>query len=72
MAVAVLDSDASNGWYHVSYDGKVGYISSDYLAIDQDNVFTALRQGELRRCQRSFLRFYQRFPFWQLWTPAPS
>lgn len=41
VAVAVLDSDASNGWYHVSYDGKVGYISSDYLAIDQDNVFTA-------------------------------
>lgn len=41
VAVAVLDNDASTGWYRVSYDGKTGYISADYLAIDQDNVFTA-------------------------------
>ena len=41
VAVAILDDDASSGWYRVSYDGKAGFISADYLAVDQDNVFTS-------------------------------
>lgn len=38
VALAVLD-DSIDGWYHVNYAGKVGYVSSDYLVIDQDNLF---------------------------------
>ena len=40
VAVAILDSSVS-GWYHISYNGNSGYVSADYLAVDQDNVFTA-------------------------------
>lgn len=40
VAVAVLD-DSTNGWYKINYNGSVGYVSADYLAIDQDNVFTS-------------------------------
>ncbi len=39
MAVAVLD-DSIDGWYKVNYNGNTGYVSADYLVIDQDNVFT--------------------------------
>lgn len=39
VAVAVL-TDEADGWYRVSYAGKTGFISSDYLTIDQDNLFT--------------------------------
>ncbi len=39
MAVAVLD-DSIDGWYKVNYNGDVGYVSADYMVIDQDNVFT--------------------------------
>ncbi len=39
VAVAVLDT-STTGWYRVNYAGTVGYVSADYLAIDQDNVFT--------------------------------
>ena len=38
VAVAVLD-DSIDGWYQVSYAGSTGYVSADYLIIDQDNVF---------------------------------
>ena len=38
-AVAVLD-DSIDGWYKVNYNGDVGYVSADYMVIDQDNVFT--------------------------------
>jgi len=38
VAVAVLD-DSLDGWYQVNYNGKEGYVSADYLIIDQDNVF---------------------------------
>ena len=38
VAVAVLD-DTLDGWYKINYAGSVGYVSADYLAIDQDNVF---------------------------------
>ena len=37
-AVAVL-GDVDNGWYHVRYNGKEGFVSADYLMIDTDNVF---------------------------------
>ena len=39
VAVAVLD-DSTDGWYRVAYSGKTGYVSADYLVIDQDNIFT--------------------------------
>lgn len=38
VAVAVLD-DSLDGWYQISYAGKTGYVSADYVVIDQDNVF---------------------------------
>ncbi len=38
VAVAVLDVSI-DGWYKVSYAGSTGYVSADYLIIDQDNVF---------------------------------
>ena len=40
VAVAVLDGGNAE-WYKVNYNGNVGYVSADYLAIDQDNVFTS-------------------------------
>ena len=39
VAVAVLD-DSIDGWYKISYAGNSGYVSADYLIIDQDNIFT--------------------------------
>ena len=39
VAVALLD-DSTPGWYKVDYNGNTGYVSSDYIAIDQDNLFT--------------------------------
>ena len=38
VAVAILD-DTTEGWYQVAYNGKTGYVSADYLLVDQDNVF---------------------------------
>lgn len=40
VAVAVLD-DTLDGWYKVSFGGSTGFVSSDYLVIDQDNIFEA-------------------------------
>ena len=39
VAVAILDNSV-DGWYKVSYNGNTGYVSADYLTVDQDNVFT--------------------------------
>ena len=39
VAVAILD-DSVNGWYKIAYNGSTGYVSADYLNVDQDNVFT--------------------------------
>ena len=39
VAVAILDN-SNEDWYHVSYNGNSGYVSTDYLIVDQDNVFT--------------------------------
>ena len=38
MAVAILD-DSIEGWYKIAYEGNTGYVSADYLLVDQDNVF---------------------------------
>lgn len=38
ITLAVLD-DSTSGWYKVSYAGKTGFVSADYLALDEDNVF---------------------------------
>ena len=39
VAVAILD-DSTDGWYKISYNGDTGYVSADYLTVDQDNLFT--------------------------------
>jgi len=39
VAVALLD-DSIPGWYKIDYNGSTGYVSADYLNVDQDNVFT--------------------------------
>ena len=38
VAVAILD-DSIAGWYKIAYEGNTGYVSADYLLVDQDNVF---------------------------------
>lgn len=38
VAVAILDN-TSKDWFRISYNGKVGFVSADYLIVDQDNVF---------------------------------
>jgi len=38
VAVSVLD-DTLDGWYKIAYNGNTGFVSADYLIIDQDNVF---------------------------------
>jgi len=40
VAVAVTDTSV-DGWYAVAFDGNTGYISSDYVILDQDGIFTA-------------------------------
>lgn len=38
VAVAILD-DSIDGWYKISFNGKTGYVSADYMVVDQDNIF---------------------------------
>ena len=38
VTLAVLDTSTA-GWYKVSYAGKTGFVSADYLALDEDNIF---------------------------------
>ena len=38
VAVAVLD-DTLDGWYKVAFNGSIGFVSADFMVIDQDNVF---------------------------------
>lgn len=40
VTVAVLNAD-TEGWYRVSYDGKDGYVSADFLSMSTDGVFTS-------------------------------
>lgn len=50
VAVALLD-DSVPGWYKINYNGSTGYVSSDYLIIDQDNIFTTYgRCAPFGRC----------------------
>lgn len=39
-SVSILDT-SDDDWYKVSYNGKTGYVSADYVAVDQDGSFTA-------------------------------
>ena len=39
VAVAIL-ADEADGWFQISYNGKSGFVSADYMIVDQDNVFT--------------------------------
>lgn len=39
-AVALLDAESEDGWYHIAFAGKTGYVSADYLIKDQDGKFT--------------------------------
>ena len=36
--LAILDQPIT-GWYKVAYAGKTGFVSADYLTIDEDNIF---------------------------------
>ena len=38
VILAVLE-DGMEGWYKVAYNGSTGYVSADFLAIVEDNVF---------------------------------
>ena len=38
VAVSVLDNTL-DGWYQVAFNGNTGFVSADYMVIDQDNVF---------------------------------
>lgn len=39
--VDILDEQASDGWYHVSYKGMEGYVSADYIIVTADSTETA-------------------------------
>ncbi|WP_409968597.1 NlpC/P60 family protein [Bengtsoniella intestinalis] len=39
VAVSILDM-SNPDWYQVSYQGKTGYVSTQYLIVDQDGLFT--------------------------------
>ena len=38
ITLAVLDQPVL-GWYKVAYAGKTGFVSADYVALDEDNIF---------------------------------
>lgn len=40
LPVSVLD-DSDPDWFRINYNGTVGYVSSKYLTVDQDNEFEA-------------------------------
>lgn len=45
VPVAVLD-DTLDGWYKINYNGNTGFVSADYMLIDQDNLFDAYGRVE--------------------------
>ena len=45
VPVAVLD-DTLDGWYKINYNGNTGFVSADYMLIDQDNIFNAYGRVE--------------------------
>ena len=38
VAVAILEN-TNDEWFKISYAGNTGYVSAEYLLVDQDNVF---------------------------------
>lgn len=38
VSLAVLDVTL-DGWYQVAFNGNTGFVSADYMVIDEDNVF---------------------------------
>lgn len=36
--VDLLEDQANDGWYHVSYKGMEGYVSADYLIVSEDSA----------------------------------
>ena len=57
VAVAILD-DSVDGWYKIAYNGSTGYVSADYLNVDQDN-FHYIRPRQFRRRERPLRRLYR-------------
>ncbi|WP_297980136.1 C40 family peptidase [uncultured Oscillibacter sp.] len=45
VPVAVLDNTL-DGWYKINYNGNTGFVSADYMLIDQDNIFDAYGRVE--------------------------
>lgn len=39
VAVAILSGSTSD-WFQIAYNGKTGFVSGEYLVIDQDNLFS--------------------------------
>lgn len=39
VAVAILDT-SNPDWYQISYNGNTGYVSTQYMLVDQDGLFT--------------------------------
>jgi len=38
VAVSILDTSI-DGWYKIGFNGNTGFVSADYMIIDQDNLF---------------------------------
>ena len=34
VTVAVLSSAPADGWYHIAYNGREGFVSADYLTVE--------------------------------------
>lgn len=58
VAVAILD-DSVDGWYKIAYNGSTGYVSADYLNVDQDNVFTTYGRVNSDGRERPLRRLYR-------------
>ena len=43
VSLAVLDVTL-DGWYQVAFNGNTGFVSADYMVIDEDNVFSSRRR----------------------------
>ncbi len=45
--VTMMALGSVDGWYKVSYNGKVGYISASYLRISPENVYSTAKSGSI-------------------------
>ena len=57
VAVAILD-DSVDGWYKIAYNGSTGYVSADYLNVDQECLHY-IRPRQFRRRERPLRRLYR-------------